>query len=195
MNEYPDWVGIISYLGLDPITVWIEYRVFLYLSLVLLALLMIGTLYFFAVRIQGTIANYKHSFADRIAFYRSVSEIEEKYRESLIKALASEKLTYAVPAIAAEDVPGFKKSVGHLMLTKTRLIFVAAGNKIEFPVDAFSDANVRDGNKHMELKLILPTHKPTFHMLGISRDHAQEIFMKMHAFRVELKQGESARNS
>jgi hypothetical protein len=25
-------------------------------------------------------------------------------------------------------------------------------------------------------------------MLGISRDHAQEIFMKMHAFRLDLKQ-------
>lgn len=188
MNEYPDWVGLISYLGLDPITVWVEYRIFLYLSLVVLALVLIGTLYFFAVRIQGTIANYKHSFADRIAFYRSVFDLEEKYHEPLTNALAGEKLVYAVPAIAAEDVPGFKKSVGHLMLTKTRLIFAVNNEKIEFPLDAFSDANVKDGNKHMELKLILPTHKPIFHMLGISRDHAQEIFMKMHAFRLELKQ-------
>ena len=188
MNEYPDWVGLISYLGLDPITVWVEYRIFLYLSLVLLALALIGTLYFFAVRIQGTIANYKYSFADRIAFYRSVFDLEEKYHEPLMNALAAEKLVYAVPAIAAEDVPGFKKSVGHLLLTKTRLIFVVDKDKIEFPLDAFTDANVKDGNKHMELKLILPTHKPIFHMLGISRDHAQEIFMKMHAFRLELKQ-------
>jgi hypothetical protein len=189
MNEYPDWVGLLSYLGLDPITVWVEYRIFLYLSLVVLAILIAGSLYFFAVRIQGTIANYKHSFADRIAFYRSVFDLEEKYHESLTNALAGEKLVYAVPAIAAEDVPGFKKSVGHLMLTKTRLTFVVGADKIEFPLDAFSDANVRDGNKHMELKLILSTHKPVFHMLGISRDHAQEIFMKMHAFRLELKQG------
>ena len=189
MNEYPDWVGLLSYLGLDPITVWVEYRVFLYLCLVLLALALIGILYFFGVRIQGTIANYKHSFADRIAFYRSVFDLDEKYHEPLMSALAGEKLVYAVPAIAADDVPGFKKSVGHLMLTKTRLIFAVNNEKIEFPLDAFSDANVKDGNKHMELKLILPTHKPIFHMLGISRDHAQEIFMKMHAFRLELKQG------
>ena len=188
MNEYPDWVGLLAYLGLDPITVWVEYRVFLYLSLVLLALALIVVLYFFAVRIQGTVANYKHSFADRIAFYRSVFDLDEKYHEPLNNALAGEKLVYAVPAIAADDVPGFKKSVGHLMLTKTRLIFAVNNEKIEFPLDAFSDANVKDGNKHMELKLILPTHKPIFHMLGISRDHAQEIFMKMHAFRLELKQ-------
>ena len=74
------------------------------------------------------------------------------------------------------------------MLTKTRLIFAVNNEKIEFPLDAFTDANVKDGNKHMELKLILPTHKPIFLMLGIRRDHAQEIFMKMHAFRLDLKQ-------
>ncbi len=189
MNEYPDWVGLLSYLGLDPITVWVEYRTYLYLALVLLVLALMATLRFCAVRIQGTVANYKHSFADRIAFYRSLNALEEKYQKPLLDALGSESLVYAVPAIAADDVPGFKKSVGHLMLTKTRLIFVANNDKIEFPLNCFGDANVKDGNKYMELKLILDTHKPIFHMLGISRDHAQEIFMKMHAFRLDLKQG------
>ena len=188
MNEYPDWVGLLSYLGLDPITVWVEYRILLYLSLVVLAALLIGTLYFVAVRIQGTIANFRHSFADRVAFYRSVFDLEEKYHKPLFDALGHEELIYAVPAIASDDVPGFHKTVGHLLLTRTRLIFTANNEKIEFPLDAFNDANVKDGNKHMELKLILATRKPVFHMLGISRDHAQEIFMKMHAFRVAIRE-------
>jgi hypothetical protein len=98
---------------------------------------------------------------------KAVFDLDEKYHEPLTNALAGEKLVYAVPAIAAEDVPGFKKSVGHLMLTKTRLIFAVSNEKIEVPLDAFTDANVKD---------------------GISRDHAQEIFMKMHAFRLDLKQ-------
>lgn len=188
MNEYPDWVGLLSYLGLDPITVWVEYRIYLYLALALLALALLATMRFCAVRIQGTVANYQHSFADRIAFYRNVNALEEKHRQPILDALGDETLVYAVPAIAAEDIPGFKKSVGHLLLTKTRLIFIANGAKIDFPLDSFADANVKDGNKYMELKLILNTHKPIFHMLGISRDHAQEIFMKMHAFRVAIKE-------
>ena len=43
----------------------------------------------------------------------------------------------------------------------------------------------------MELKLIFEKSKPIFHLLGISRDHAQELFMKMHAFRVAIKESQA----
>jgi hypothetical protein len=192
MNEYPDWVDLLRYIGLDPVTVWIEYRFALYVSLVLLAVAIVGGVYALAIRMRGVIANYKHSFADRMSFHRSVFELEEKYHESLLAALEGEPLVYVIPAIAAEDVAGFRKSVGHILLTKTRLIFASAGKKIEYPIDSFNDANVRDGNKHMELKLIFDKSKPIFHLLGISRDHAQELFMKMHAFRVAIKESKTA---
>lgn len=188
MNEYPDWVDFVSLLGLDPITVWIEYRVYLFLLLALLALLIVFALYSFFIRFRGLIAHYQHSFADRLAFYRSLEEVDPKYHEGLKKALAGEKLTYLVPAIAAENVPGFRRSIGHVMLTPTRLIFAAGGASINYPLDSFPDANVHDGLKHMELKLIFPERKPLFHLLGITRDHAQEIFMKMHAYRLALKE-------
>ncbi len=188
MNEYPDWVDFVSLLGLDPITVWIEYRTFLFLSLALVALLIGFAIYSFFIRFRGLIAHYQHSFADRLAFYRSIEQVDQKYHEGLKKALAGEKPTYLVPAIAAENVPGFRRSIGHVMLTPTRLIFVAGGASIDYPLDSFPDANVHDGLKHMELKLIFPERKPLFHLLGITRDHAQEIFMKMHAYRVALKE-------
>lgn len=187
MNEYPDWVEIVSLLGLDPITVWVEYRFFLYAGILLLAALLLAAIYWVALRARGVIANYKHSFADRMAFYRSIYDMKENLHEPLFAALGGEPLVYAVPAVAAEDVPGFRKSVGHVLLTRTRLIFASNGQKIEFPLESFNDANVKDGKKHMELKLIFDKRKPQFHLLGISRDHAQEIFMKMHAFRVAIR--------
>jgi len=191
MNEYPDWVEIVSLLGLDPITVWIEYRSLLYLSLALAVIGLAGLLYWMSIRFRGLIANYKHSFADRMSFHRNIMEVDQKYHQNLEKALAGEPLVYLVPAIAAEGVVGFRRSVGHVMLTRTRLIFTASGASIDYPLNSFDDANVRDGVKHMELKLIYSDRKPIFHLLGISRDHAQEIFMKMHAYRVALKESES----
>lgn len=188
MNEYPDWVEIVSLLGLDPITVWVEYRFFLYAGILLFAALLLAGIYWVALRARGVIANYKHSFADRMAFYRSIYDMEENLHEPLFAALGGEPLVYAVPAVAAEDVPGFRKSVGHVLLTRTKLIFTSNGQKIEFPLESFNDANVKDGKKYMELKLIFDKRKPQFHLLGISRDHAQEIFMKMHAFRVAIRE-------
>ena len=188
MNEYPDWVELVSYLGLDPITVWIEYRFLLYAGLILLAALVLTGIYWVALRARSVIANYRHSFADRMAFYRSIDDMEAHLHEPLFAALGGEPLVYAVPAVAAEDVPGFRKSVGHVLLTRTKLIFASNGQKIEFPLGSFNDANVKDGRKYMELKLIFDKRKPQFHLLGISRDHAQEIFMKMHAFRVAIRE-------
>ena len=138
--------------------------------------------------IVGAELEVGHSFADRMAFYRSIYDMEENLHEPLFAALGGEPLVYAVPAVAAEDVPGFRKSVGHVLLTRTRLIFASNGQKIEFPLESFNDANVKDGKKYMELKLIFDKRKPQFHLLGISRDHAQEIFMKMHAFRVAIRE-------
>ena len=191
MNEYPDWVELTRYLGLDPITVWVEYRTLLFVSLAVLTLLLIAAIYFGAIQLRGIIANYRHAFAVKMSFYRSIYELPEKLHEPLLKALDGEPLVYAIPAIAQEEVPGFRKSVGHLLLTKTKLIFTSAGQKIDFQLDSFEDANVRDGNKHMELKLIFEKSKPVFYLLGISRDHAQELFMKMHAFRVAIKESGS----
>jgi hypothetical protein len=192
MNVYPDWVEFVRLLGLDPITVWIEYRFALFASLIGLALILLFLVYSVALRLRGVIANYKHSFTDRMAFHRSVYEVEEKYHELLLEALGGEKLVYLVPAIAHDSVDGFRRTVGHLMLTQKSLIFAADWRKIEYPLDSFQDANVRDGNKHMELKLIVNENKkPIFHLLGISRDHAQELFMKMHSFRVLLKENRS----
>lgn len=188
MNEYPDWVELVSYLGLDPITVWIEYRFLLYAGLILLAALVLTGIYWVSLRARSVIANYRHSFADRMAFYRSIDDMEQHLHEPLFAALGGEPLVYAVPAVAAEDVPGFRKSVGHVLLTRTKLIFASNGQKIEFPLGSFNDANVKDGRKYMELKLIFDKRKPQFHLLGISRDHAQEIFMKMHAFRVAIRE-------
>ena len=188
MNEYPDWVELVSYLGLDPITVWIEYRFLLYAGLILLAALVLTGIYWAALRAHSVIANYRHSFTDRMAFYRSIDDMEKHLHEPLFAALGGEPLVYAVPAVAAEDVPGFRKSVGHVLLTRTKLIFASNGQKIEFPLGSFNDANVKDGKKYMELKLIFDKRKPQFHLLGISRDHAQEIFMKMHAFRVAIRE-------
>ncbi|MBZ2183680.1 MAG: hypothetical protein K7J46_03140 [Bryobacter sp.] len=192
MSAYPDWVDFVRFMGLDPITVWVEYRSALFASLIGLALVLLFSIYSVALRMRGIIANYKHSFTDRMAFHRSIHEVEEKYHEPLREALGGEKLVYLVPAIAYDSVDGFRRSVGHILLTQKRLIFAADGRKIEFQLDSFQDANVRDGNKHMELKLIVNENKkPIFHLLGISRDHAQEIFMKMHAFRVQLKESQS----
>lgn len=192
MSEYPDWVDAVRLLGLDPITVWIEYRNLLLGSLLGLALVLLFTLYWVSLRMRGVIANYKHSFRDRMAFHRSIHAVEKKYHKALRAALGEEKLVYLVPAVAQDAVDGFRRSVGHLMLTQTRLIFAAEGRKIEYTLDSFQDANVRDSNKYMELKLIFNERKkPVFHLLGISRDHAQEIFMKMHAFRVQLKESQS----
>jgi hypothetical protein len=191
MNDYPDWMEAVRFFGLDPVTVWFEYRNLLLALLIGVALVLLYGLYWLALRLRGTVANYKHSFADRMAFHRSIHAVEEKYHEALQEALGEEKLVYLVPAIAHDSVPGFRRSVGHIMLTQTRLIFAAEGRKVEYPLNSFQDANVRDGNKHMELKLILDERsKPIFHLLGISRDHAQEIFMKMHAFRVQLKENQ-----
>lgn len=188
MNEYPDWVELLRYLGLDPITVWVEYRPVLFVSIAITVLLILAALYWAALRMRGLVANYKFAFADRLAFYRYIYEIEEKHQPAVEAALEGEPLVYAMPAIAYDEVPNFHRNVGYLVLTKTKLIFTANGKRTCFQLDAFDDANVRDGNKHMELKLIFNRRKPIFHLLGISRDHAQELFMKMHAFRLALRE-------
>ena len=87
---------------------------------------------------------------------------------------------------AAQAQP--KARVGWLVLTKTQLIFTSKGSKCEFRLDSFRDANINDNAKSINLKLILEDSKPMFQMLGVNRDHAQELFMKMNAFRIALKE-------
>ena len=187
MREYPDWVEVVTYFGLDPITVWVEYRIVLYAAVIASVLIALISIYWAALRFRGFIANYKHTFSNKIAFYRGIEEMPENSHVEVEVALEGEALVYAFPAVAVSEVEGFRKSVGLLLLTKSRLIFASKGAKCEYSLDSFRDANIKDGIKWIELKLIFEDRKPLFHLLGVNRDHAQEIFMKMHAFRVALK--------
>jgi hypothetical protein len=131
--------------------------------------------------------SYRYAFTENTPFFRSLEQLEAPVAERIVAALAGENMIYAMPAVAGHDIPGFKGSVGFLVLSPTRLIFTPKEGKTvksaAFPLDSFPDANVKDGKKNIELKLIQPNAKPTFQLLGVSRDHAQELFMKMHALR------------
>ncbi len=188
MNEYPDWVENVSLIGLDPLTVWVEYRTLLYIGVIVSVALTLLVLYFGFLKLRTLLANYQHSFTNTIAFYRGIEEIPEDAQVRIEEALAGETLVFGFPAVAAADVPGFRKTVGWLLLTKSRLIYTCKGDKCEFPLDSFRDANIHDGMKSIDLKLILEDRKPLFQLLGINRDHAQELFMKMNSFRIELKE-------
>jgi hypothetical protein len=185
--DYPSFVAIVSAFGLDPITVWYEYRIPFLALLGLLLLVAAYAVYWLARQVMAYAANFHYSFADKMPFYRALDQVEPIAQERIKSALNGDPFSLAMPAIAANDVPGYKKSVGFLILSPKRLIFVPKEGKdtigTSFTLNSFPDANVRDGNKHIELKLLLPNSKPTFQLLGVSRDHAQELFMKMHAFR------------
>lgn len=185
--DYPSFVGIVSAFGLDPITVWYEYRLPFLAILGLLLLATACAVYWLARQVMAYAANFHYSFADKMPFYRALDQVEPIAQERIKAALNGDPFSLAMPAIAASDVPGYKKSVGFLILSPKRLIFVPKEGKdttgTSFTLTSFPDANVRDGNKHIELKLLLPNSKPTFQLLGVSRDHAQELFMKMHTFR------------
>ena len=188
MNEDPDWVEIVTYFGLDPLTVWVEYRILLYaVAAAAILILLFGT-YWFALQLRTLFANYKHSFAHNMAFYRSIEEMPENVHVEIENALGTAAFVYGFPAVALADVAGFRKSVGWLLLTKTQLIFTSNGSKCEFRLDSFRDANINDNAQSINLKLILEDSKPMFQMLGVNRDHAQELFMKMNAFRIALKE-------
>jgi hypothetical protein len=185
--DYPSFVGIVSVFGLDPITVWYEYRIAFLACLGSLVLLVGYGVYWLAGQVMGYAANFHYSFADKMPFYRGLEQAEPEAQERIKAALNGDVFSLAMPAIAASDVPGYRKTVGFLILSPKRLIFVPKEGKdtkgTSFTLTSFPDANVRDGKKHIELKLLLPDSKPTFQLLGVSRDHAQELFMKMHAFR------------
>ncbi len=185
--DYPSFVGIVSVFGLDPITVWYEYRIPFLVCLGLIVLIVAYAVYWLAGQVMGYAANFHYSFADKMPFYRGLEQAEPEAQERIKAALNGDAFSLAMPAIAASDVPGYRKTVGFLILSPKRLIFVPKEGKdtkgTSFTLTSFPDANVRDGKKHIELKLLLPDSKPTFQLLGVSRDHAQELFMKMHAFR------------
>lgn len=185
--DYPSFVGIVSAFGLDPITVWYEYRIPFLVILGILILTLAYAAYWLAHQVMAYAANFHYSFADKMPFYRALEQVDPEHQERIKAALAGEPFSLAMPAIAAHDVPGYKKTVGFLILSPARLIFVPKEGKdtkgTSFVLTSFPDANVRDGKKYIELKLLLPQAKPTFQLLGVSRDHAQELFMKMHSFR------------
>jgi hypothetical protein len=189
--DYPPIVGIVSYLGLDPVTVWFEYKIPFLLALVLAGGLLVLLLYWAGLQLRALAAAYRYGFADKQPFYRNLQALEDEAAQArLTEVLSGEAFVFAMPAVAAAEVPGFKKSVGYLVLSPTRLIFTPKEGKtvkqISYPLNSFPDANVLDGRKNIELKLILPDAKPVFQLLGVSRDHAQELFMKMHALRQQL---------
>jgi hypothetical protein len=185
--DYPSFVGIVSAFGLDPITVWYEYRIPFLACLGLLAFIAAYVVYWLGRQVLAYAANFHYSFADKMPFYRALEQVDPAHQERIKTALNGDPFSLAMPAIAASDIPGYKKTVGFLILSPTRLIFVPKEGKdtkgTSFVLTSFPDANVRDGHKHIELKLLLPNSKPTFQLLGVSRDHAQELFMKMHSFR------------
>lgn len=188
MNEYPDWVEYVSLIDLDPLTVWVEYRIILYISVAMTIVIALLLLYFGFLRLRALLANFQHSFSHKMAFYRGVEEMPENEQVGIEEALSGEALVFGFPAVAAADVPGFRKTIGWMLLTKSRLIYTCKGQKCDFPLDSFRDANIHDGAKSIDLKLILDDRKPLFQLLGINRDHAQELFMKMNSFRIELKE-------
>jgi hypothetical protein len=185
--DYPSFVGVVSYLGLDPITVWYEYRIPFLVGAALLLLLLAAGIYWLSRAVIAYAANFHYSFADRQPFYRAIGEMEAEAQERIRSALAGEEFTLAMPAIASHDVPGYRKTVGFVVLSPKRLIFVPKEGKdttgVGFLLTTIPDANIHDGKKFIELKLLLVKSKPTFQLLGISRDHAQELFMKMHSYR------------
>jgi hypothetical protein len=194
--DYPSFVGIVAYFGLDPITVWYEYRTIFLVLLALLALSAVYSVYWLVRWLILFAAEYRYSFADKMPFYRAQQQLPAPLRERVSEALGGESFVYAMPAIAGSDVPKYKQKVGFLLLSPTRLIFLprdgAERQGVSFPLSSFPDANIKDSKKSIELKLIQKDAKPTFQLLGVSRDHAQELFMKMHSFRQELGPGTQA---
>lgn len=185
--DYPSFVGIVTNFGLDPITVWYEYRIPFLAILGLLVLAVAYSLYWLTRQVMGFAANFHYSFADKMPFFRAMEQVPPEHQERIKAALNGDQFSLAMPAIAAHDVPDYKKTVGFLILCPSRLIFIPKEGKdtkgVSFVLTSFPDANVRDGKKNIELKLLMPNSKPTFQLLGVSRDHAQELFMKMHSFR------------
>ncbi len=178
--DYPAWVEFVRYLGLDPITVWFEYRTVLIACLAAAAILSLIFLWWLAKRLLIVAASYRYTFADRQPFFRNLQLMDPLQQPRITASLSGEPFVYAMPAI-------HKKTVGFLILSPKRLIFLpkegSATSGLSFPLSSFPDANITDNAKNVELKLIQPHAKPIFKLLGVSRDHAQELFMKMHAFR------------
>jgi hypothetical protein len=197
MNDYPHWIDFVAWLGLDPVTVWYEYRIYFFIGLAISVALLAAAAYFTLRALADYATQVKYTFTNKFAFYRSMDELDWEQAAALEPYIQDRKFVYAVPAIAMEDVPGFGRGVGILLLTDRTLLYAGmrkdAGKMEEFRIDALRDANIKDGVKYVTLKLFLADRKPVFQMLGISREHGQELFMKMHSFRVALR--DAAQNS
>jgi hypothetical protein len=190
MNEYPSWVELVTYFGLDPITVWLEYREVLFVSIALTVLILVAAIYVLLVRLKVYAILYRYTFSEKLSFFRSLEAMPEHEAELVSESLNGDTLVYSMYAFAAKDVPGVRRKMGILALTPKQLFFLPKGSlpkdRIPFDIEALTDANVKDGSKYVELKLILAGKKPVFHLMGVTREQAQEFFAKMGMFRSGL---------
>ena len=200
MDIYPSWLEFVRILGLDPITVWIEYKTILFICLGLCVISALILIYFAIRALRSFLETFHLVRPDRAAFYKSVEEIELQWRQSVLSSLGSEQLIYGMPAVILQDVEGFRQGLGVLVLSGTKLSFFGKSQKskapeaihqVNFPLDTFRDANIKEGVRGLELKLVFEDKRPTFQLLGINRDMGQELFMRMHALRLALKEQKS----
>jgi hypothetical protein len=190
MNEYPSWVELVTYFGLDPITVWLEYREVLIASIVAAILALLALVYLLFVKLKVYAILYRYTFSEKTSFFRLLDNMPEDQAELILETLNGEAMVYSMYAFAAKDVPGVRRKMGILVLTATQLFFLPKGSgpngKIPFNIENLKDANVKDAPKYVELKLILDSGKPIFHLMGVTREQAQEFFAKMGMFRTAL---------
>lgn len=197
MDIYPSWLEFVRYLGLDPVTVWVEYQTVFFLSLGISVLLLLAALYFIVAAIRRYLETLHLHGGDRFAFFKALGEIDAKWRPYLESVLAGERLSYAIPAMILEDVDGFRKAPGYIVLAETKLFFCGKMLKakslkdlthVAYALGEFRDANIKDGVRGLELKLVFEEKRPAFKLLGINRELGQEFFMRMHALRLAIKE-------
>lgn len=197
MDIYPSWLEFVRYLGLDPITVWVEYQAIFFLSLGLSVLLVLAVLYFIFAAIRRYVETLHLHGRDRFAFFKSLDQIDAKWRPYLESVLDGERMSFAMPAMILEDVAGFRKAAGYIMLAETKLFFCGKllrgkspkeFSHAAYPLGEFRDANIKDGVRGLELKLVFEDKRPAFKLLGINRELGQEFFMRMHALRLAIKE-------
>jgi hypothetical protein len=201
MDIYPSWLEFVRFLGLDPVTVWVEYQTLFFVCVGLSVLLVLGLLYLAFLGIRRFLESFHMYGRDRFAFFKKIEDVEPKWRTYIEGILGAERFNFAIPATILEDVEGYRKSVGFIVLADTRLFFCGrtlkgkgpdAISHTVYPLNQFRDANIKDGVRGLELKLVYDDKRPAFKLLGINRELGQEFFMGMHALRLQLKEQQKA---
>jgi hypothetical protein len=197
MDIYPSWLEFVRFLGLDPVTVWVEYQAVFFVCVGLSILLLLALLYLAFLGLRNFLESFHMYGNDRFAFFKKLEDVDAKWRPSIEALLGAERFHYAIPATVLEDVEGYRKSVGFIVLADTRLFFLGRTLKGKgpdaishsvYPLNQFRDANIKDGVRGLELKLVYEDKRPAFKLLGINRELGQEFFMGMHALRLALKE-------